>query len=205
MKKGFTLIEMLVVIGIIAALIAAAIGSYSGVTRAAEKAKCRELVAQVATALTTLYQREGNWPKLLALQGKTDGRLDAETAVALKGYFGLNVDDSGKLAGYDRFGIVTPWAQAVIKRGGREASLDTVVSAGKHGEMTVKDHILHYALDLDGDGIIDGALVGGESVDVRATAIVWCGGKDGYVEPYSKGVKRDDVHSWTPGQTQKVK
>ena len=54
MKKGFTLIEMLVVIGIIAALIAAAIGSYSGVTRAAEKAKCRELVAQVATALTTL-------------------------------------------------------------------------------------------------------------------------------------------------------
>ena len=205
MKKGFTLIEMLVVVGIIAALIAAAIGSYSGVTRAAEKAKCRELVAQVATALATLYQREGNWPKILALQGKTDGKLDAETAIALKDYFGLNVDDNGKLAGYDRFGIVTPWAQTVIKRTGKEATTKTVVSASKHGDHTVDDHILHYAIDLDGDGIIDGAMVGGESVDVRATAIVWCAGKDGYMEPYSKGVKRDDVHSWTPGQTQKVK
>ena len=205
MKKGFTLIEMLVVVGIIAALIAAAIGSYSGVTRAAEKAKCRELVAQVATALATLYQREGNWPKILALQGKTDGKLDAETAIALKDYFGLNVDDNGKLAGYDRFGIVTPWAQTVIRRNGKDATLQMTVSASKHGEHTVDDHILHYAIDLDGDGIIDGAMVGGESVDVRATAIVWCAGKDGYMEPYSKGVKRDDVHSWTPGQTQKVK
>ena len=205
MRRGFTLIEMLVVIGIIAALVAASIGAYSGVTRAAEKAKCRELVAQVATAMATLYQREGNWPKLLAQQGKTDGRLDADTAVALKDYFSLNVDDSGKLVGYDRFGIVTPWAQAVIKRTGKGATLETMVSASKHGEQKIVDHILHYALDLDGDGIIEGASVGGEKVDVRAAVIVWCAGKDGYLEPYSRGLKGDDVYSWTPGQTKQVK
>lgn len=205
MRRGFTLIEMLVVIGIIAALIAATLGSYSAVTRSAEKAKCRELVAQVAMALAMLYQNEGNWPKRLAVQGKTDGKLDAETAIALKGYYSLNVDDNGKLIGYDRFGIVSPWAHGVIKRGGNGVSLTTRVSTSKHGPQTIDDHILHYALDLDGDGIIEGASVGGERVDVRATAIVWCAGKDGYMEKYSRGQKGDDVYSWTSGQTKSVK
>ena len=206
MRKGFTLIEMLVVIGIIAALVAATLGSYSAVTRAAERAKCRELVAQVATALATLYQSEGNWPKRLAVQGKTDGKLDAETAIAIKDYYSLNVDENGKLAGYDRFGIVSPWAHDVIKRGGSKVTIQTQVSVSKNGgPQTVDDHILHYALDLDGDGIIEGAMVGGESVNVRATAIVWCAGRDGYMEPYSKGQKGDAVYSWTQGQTQQVK
>ena len=205
MRRGFTLIEMLVVIGIIAALIAATLGSYSAVTRSAEKAKCRELVAQVAMALAMLYQNEGNWPKRLAVQGKTDGKLDAETAIVLKGYYSLNVDDNGKLIGYDRFGIVSPWAHDVIKRGGNGVSLTTRVSTSKHGPQTIDDHILHYALDLDGDGIIEGASVGGERVDVRATAIVWCAGKDGYMEKYSRGQKGDDVYSWAPGQAKSVK
>ena len=199
------MIEMLVVIGIIMVLIGASIGSYSAVTRSAEKAKCRELVAQVATALTTLYQREGGWPKALAMQGKTDGKLDERSAKALKEYYSLNVDDSNNLVGYDRFGIVTPWAHDVIKRGGKGVSLTTQVSSSKHGAQTVDDHILHYALDLDGDGIIEGMSVGGEAVDIRATAAVWCAGKDGYMEKYSKGLKGDDIYSWTPGQTKKVK
>lgn len=205
MKRGFTLIEMMVAIGIIAVLIATMVGSYSSFTRTAEKAKCRELVFQVATALTTLYEREGNWPRILAVQGKTDGKLDDKTAIALKDYYSLNVSN-GKLAGYDRFGIVSPWALDAIKRGGSSVSLSTVVSTSKKGgPKTVDDHILHFALDLDGDGIIEGAMVGGESVDVRATAIVWCAGRDGFMEPYSKGQKGDGVYSWSSGQTKKVK
>lgn len=201
MKKGFTLIEMLVVIGIIAVLVAASIGGYSSVTKAAERTKCRELVAQVATALALLYQQEGNWPKVLATNGKTDGLLNAETAVALKDYYSLTVDESGQLTGYDRFGILTPWAAAVFKRVGNAADeKKTFVSTGKHGSSTIGDHILHYALDLDGDGLIEGAMVGGELVSVRATAIVWCGGADGYIELYSKGLKGDDVYSWSAGQ-----
>lgn len=205
MKRGFTLIEMMVAIGIIAVLIATMVGSYSSFTRTAEKAKCRELVFQVATALTTLYEREGNWPRILAVQGKTDGKLDDKTAIALKDYYSLNVSN-GKLAGYDRFGIVSPWALDAIKRGGSSVSLSTVVSTSKKGgAKTIDDHILHFALDLDGDGIIEGAMVGGESVDVRATAIVWCAGRDGFMEPYSKGQKGDGVYSWSSGQTKKVK
>ena len=51
-KSGCTLVEMLVVIGIIAVLVGASIGGFSAMTKTAEKAKCQELVSNVATALT---------------------------------------------------------------------------------------------------------------------------------------------------------
>lgn len=215
MKKGFTLIEMLVVIGIIAVLVGASIGGFSAMTRTAEKAKCQELVSNVATALTVMFQQEGVWPKRLAKNGASDGQLDADVAYAFVAgptkYLSLSNSGAknGRLTGIDRFGVVSPWAVSLIKRKGNGASLSDVVSAGPNGSMTVKDHILHYALDLDGDGIIQGANVGGQVIDVRATAIVWCGGKDGYVAPYpyaggGKSGKNDDVYSWTPGQTKNV-
>ena len=56
-RAGFTLIEMLVVIGIITVLIGASLGGYTAMTRSAERAKCQELVANTATALTALFQQ----------------------------------------------------------------------------------------------------------------------------------------------------
>ncbi len=202
MKKGFTLVEMLVVIGIIAVLTAATIGGYSKITATAEKTKCRELVSNVAIAMTTYFQRNGAWPSILVKNGKTDGELDENVAYALKDYISLNADTNAqKLKGLDKFGIVTPWATEVIKRRGSSAAVTDKVPSGG----SIKDHILHYAIDLDGDGIIENASVGGESVSVRATAIVWCCGKDGVIEAYTRGLRKDDIHSWTKGQTQDVK
>ena len=202
MKKAFSLIEMLLVIAIIVILLASMVGAYSHLTATAQKAKCKELVDNTATALTQLFQKEGAWPRALRIKGSTDGELDEYAAYPLaKGNYMSLTTDGSKLSGYDKFGIVTPWAQAVIKRRGSAASrADNVPGGGK-----VKDHVLHFALDLDGDGIIVGASVGGQSVDVRATAIVWACGKDGVIEAYSKGLKKDDVHSWSYGQTQNVK
>ncbi len=205
MKRGFTLIEMLVVIGIIALLTGGMLGAYSKMTASAEKARCRELVQNTATALTALFQEKGAWPKILAEAGKTDGVLDERVGYALArgGYMSLSSDANKKaLTGYDRFGLVTPWATTVIKARGTGASLATKIP-GSQG--TIEDHRLHFALDLDGDGIIEGALVGGESVDLRATAAVWCCGKDGKLEAYSLGLRKDDVYSWSHGQTQNVK
>ena len=44
----------------------------------------------------------------------------------------------------------------------------------------------------------------GETIRVRATAAVWCAGKDGRLENYRDGLKSDDVYSWTVGQTRGV-
>ena len=206
MRPAFTLVEILVVIGIIAVLLAASVGGFMKMAKTAERAKTQELVSNVATALTAMFQQEGAWPKRLAANGKTDGRLDANTAYALVAgttkYFSLSHND-GKLIGHDRFGILTPLGQQVVKRLGTEASLSSKV-----GKLKVEDHILHYALDLDGDGKIIGASVGGENVNVRATAIVWCigksGGNNGDPWPYTEGLRKDDVYSWTPGQTRDV-
>ena len=200
MKKGFTLVEMLVVIGIIAVLVGVGIGSFSGATKAAEKRRCQELVANTATALTALFQDVGSWPKVLRDHNQS-GELNQDAALPLaKGHYMSLTMENDRLSGYDRFGVVSPWAMAVIKRRGSSAVLSDKVGSG-----TVQDHILHYAIDLDGDGIIESVSVGGESVDIRATAAVWCCGKDGKLEAYSRGLRSDDVYSWTHGQTQGVK
>ena len=205
MKKGFTLVEMLVVIGIIALLVGASIGGYSAVTRMAEKTKAQELVSNVATALMVMYQQEGMWPKRIAAIGEKGGKLDKDRAYAIRTYFSMNTDAEGlQLVGLDRFGIVTPWATSVLKSRGSGATLSTIVSNAKDGAHTIDDHILWFAVDADGDGIIKGANVGGESVDVRATAIVWCAGKDGKMESYKDGLKKDDIYSWSYGQTRGV-
>lgn len=200
--NGFTLVEMLIVIGIITILTGATIAGFSKMQATAERAKVQELVSNVATAMTAYFQREGAWPKRLAANGGSDGTLDAATAFPLvkAGYLSMTLNSEGTaLAGLDRLGVVDPWAAAVIKRNGSSASL-----SDKVGSTTVQDHLLHYAIDLDGDGIVQNASVGGESVSVRASAIVWCAGKDGKMEPYSKGLKRDDVYSWTQGMTRKA-
>ena len=200
--NGFTLVEMLVVIGIITLLVGASISGFSKMRATAERAKVQELVSNTATALTALYQNEGAWPKRLAANGSSDGVLDANAALPLAkgGYLSLTMNSEGELDGLDKFGVADPWATAVIKRKGRSASESDIVN----GEYTIKDHLLHYALDMDGDGVVNGASVGGESVSVRASAIVWCAGKDGKMEPYSKGLKKDDLYSWTPGMARKA-
>lgn len=215
MKKGFTLIEILVVIAIIAVLMGVAIGGFSGATKAAERARCQELVSNVATAMTAYFQDNGVWPPVLRDRGSVDGLLDQNAAIVLaphrgnsgaRGYLSLSVTRDGagvatQLKGYDRFGVVSPWAVAVIKRLGTGATLSSPVKGGG----TIQDHIFHFAVDLDGDGIIEGASVGGESIDVRANVMVWCAGQDGVIEPYSRGLNSDDVYSWTVGQTKDVK
>ena len=65
-NKGFTLIEILVVIGIIAVLSGALMMGFGRVTRSAQRAKATELVSQTAQALVVLRQKNGRtWPSVL--------------------------------------------------------------------------------------------------------------------------------------------
>ena len=212
MKKAFTLIEMLVVIGIIAILMAAVISAVSRMTRVADRARCQELISNTSTAMLALFQQEGAWPRALIRNHNAENGLDQSAALPLAkgGYMSLSVqvDAAGKvtaLNGYNRFGIISPWATQRIKSNGKNVSLSSRVPTGG----TIADHVLRYALDLDGDGIIKGMNVGGQSIDIRATAAVWCIGKDGGNPagqgdpwPYREGLKRGDIYSWGSRQVE---
>lgn len=205
MKKGFSLVEMLVVIGILAVLIGIGMGSFSSTSKRAQKAKAQELVNNVADALTMIYQEEGCWPRRILAAGNGEGEITAAIAydIAKRGKMALTMDsqdaEKRETVGVDRMGIVTPWAQETIKAAGSSSIGDgTRVKTGG----TIGDHRLRFAVDTDGKGFVR-ANVGGESVTIRGSAAVWCCGMDGKLESYTKGLRSDDTYSWGAGQVRK--
>ncbi|MBO5643501.1 MAG: type II secretion system protein [Kiritimatiellae bacterium] len=204
MKKAFTLVEMLVVIGIISILTAASLVGYQKMLVSAEKTKTRELVSNTATAIAEIYQNNGSWPRSLRNAKQENGVkvLDGKAAYALvkNGVMSLEVDKTKEQTkGLDRFGILSPYAARVVKRLGSKATESSKVGS----DTTVADHRLRFEIDLDGDGLIEDVNVGGETLTVRANVMVWCCGRDGKILPFAEGVKTDDVHSWQYGQVVK--
>lgn len=210
-RSGFTFVEMLVVIGILAVLTGLSISGYAFVVKRAEQARGRELVANTATALNALFQRQGRWPSRLLTEGKSgNGRLTAQVAACLaaNNLMALTANtvtqsDGTKvytLTGLDRCGIVTPWATAALKR---LPSGGTGLTARVPSGGTVEDHQLRFALDDDGDGIVEVNL-GSQSLKVRANAVVWCWGMNGKEDDYAASMagrgKADDIYSWTRAQ-----
>ncbi|MGE4646682.1 MAG: pilin [Arenicellales bacterium] len=61
-QKGFTLIELMIVIAIIGILAAIAIPQYNQYTARVQVAEAFSLMAPVKTALILHYQMEGTWP-----------------------------------------------------------------------------------------------------------------------------------------------
>ena len=219
-RNGFTLVEMLVVIGIIAVLIAASLGAYSFATARAQKARGRELVSNVATAIGVFYQRQNRWPPSLLAESEGEGRLTAKAAYVLaryvekennndnepvedrpRGEMGLTYDiHSKELSGLDRCGIVTPWAMEVMKK---LPPGDSGLSARVPSGGTVQDHQLHFAVDADGRGFVEARLKG-KTVKIRGTVAVWCWGMNGVEDDYEGSMsgrgKCDDIYSWTRAQ-----
>jgi len=204
MKRGFTLVEMLVVIGIIAILAGAGMASFSSATKKAQKAHAQELVANVATALEAVYQNEGAWPRRILANGAGEGKLDEEVSyeLAVRNMMSLTYDKGKKkTTGADRFGVVSPWAQKVIgRKAGKGISKGSNVPTGG----TIEKHVVRYAVDTEGEGFVN-AVVGGVSVRIRGTAAAWCCGADGEIEPYSASAasRIDDVYSWSAQQVVK--
>ena len=227
MKKGFTLVEMLVVIGIIVVLMAAAMAAYSKMTATADRTNGQETVSNAATALNVYFQEHGSWPKALtgAKIAPDGGRLLDEKAglvfaknklVSVSYKVDKDTKKPSALTGLDRFGIVSPWATRTLKRLGATGGSAGSIKVTTGG--TVEDHILRFALDEDGDGVTE-AKVGGVTVRIRTNAAVWCAGRDGVMSPYpyadgssgeqgaNTGKKQkkggDDCYSWSALQLER--
>ena len=123
-KRGFTLIEMLVVIGIIAVLSGALMMGFGRITKSAQRAKATELVSQAAQALVILHHTDGTWPSAVINFGGGDGDGTADkgmvkdVAEVLAQYNLLSVacKDRAKKdytpIGVSRCGVVDPWAES---------------------------------------------------------------------------------------------
>lgn len=203
-SKGFTLVEMLVVIGIIAVLAGAGLGAYKGAIASAHKARATELVSNVMTALVSVMQKDDAWPQAILAEGQGGGgemTPEVGASLARRGALSLTYklsknEDTGestyRLAGIDQCGIVSPWASDVIKRLAAKGSVSDSQKVPSGG--TIKDHRLRFSVDDDFDGIVKVNYENSDSVEVRASAAVWCCGRDGRF-----GTK-DDIKSWTKGQ-----
>ena len=203
MKRGFTLVEMLIVIGIIAILTGAAMTGFRGAVEKAQAAKCQELVHNVSTALVKVFQDNGSWPSRIISAGQGSGEMTAEIGgeLARRKALSLNYrlvenEETGekvyKLVGLDQCGVVSPWAAEVVKR--TAANGNVSLNEPVPGGGTIRDHVLRFSIDDDEDGLVKVSYEGGKSVTVRASAAVWCCGRDG------KFGTRDDIKSWAKGQ-----
>jgi len=197
---GFTLIEMLVVIGILGILAATLITSFSHVKMTARQAQAQTLAAETATALTLYLQQERGWGKVLPAKEE----MDAEACRVLQEMNLLDLttykkDSSGNLTieinpdSLDRYGLLDPWGRAKLR------------GSPNLGEGDVAEHRLQIRLDMDFDGYVDANEGAPEGMKVRAAVIVWSRGPDGKDGSEGKRYPGDDRLSWPYGQSRSGK
>lgn len=202
-NKGFTLVEMLVVMGLIGLLIAMMTGGLQYVQTTARQAQAQELVSNVATALTLYIQREGSWPD--AVVTTSGGVVNNEVCKVLQQARLLDVTTAladGKINqdSPDRFGLLSPWGQRMVRSMPKERT-----DFGSAPPEKLKRHMLQFRVDTNLDGKIDGgdsmgAIPGEDGSVIRASAIVWSCGPKGK-DDSSTGAKnpRENRQSWVGG------
>jgi prepilin-type N-terminal cleavage/methylation domain-containing protein len=184
-KSGFTLVEMLVVIGIIALIAVAVMSSFSYVQRMAWKSQSQTLVSNASTALTLYLQKERGWGEL---EDKME--FDADVCRILKAAKVLDSTvkasgDKDESESIDRYGLLDIWGQRKL-RGNPDL-----------GESIARQYRLQFRLDKNYDGSVDSSEDSPNGFEIRASALVWSRGPDGKDDTSSSGrYPKDDVLSF---------
>ncbi len=201
-RSGFTITELLVVIGIIGILTASLLGAFGYIKTTAWQTRALSQVHHVATALTIHLQNERSWPE--ELLNRTE--FDPEASWVLQKYRLVDLTtwkdhSTGTInkESPDRYGLLDPWGKAYMR------------SHPKAVEADVAKHRLQYRLDKNFDGIVDASEGAPEGASVRASILVWSRGPDGLDDFEKKNPKArgrypyDDRLSWSHGTAKRGK
>jgi len=206
LRAGFTLVEMLVVIGVIGLLAAALLGAFSHLKTAARQAQAQALVGEVATALNSYLQQYREWPDALKNRTEMDetacwvlqsAKLLDVTAKTEKQNSDGTVTIKMNESSLDRYGLLDPWGRAALKKNPSISSSGVTIEGGRK----LSDHRLQYRLDLNYDGYVDSSEDSPKGQKIRASVIVWSRGPDG-LDDFKKSGRypQDDRLSWNYGQ-----
>lgn len=200
-RQGFTLVEMLVVIGILGILASATVMSLTHMKRAAMQSEAQKMVTEVATAFNMLLQKERKWPQVIIDNSNQQGGMNEDVCAIFqstklldvttykRGAIGSTINEDS----LDRFGLMDPFGQAGLKKMPRCRSASTSVPSG-YG--TFADHLIQYRVDRNFDGYVDSSEGAPRGMRVRASVIVWSRGPDGKDDTDTSRYPFDDRLSW---------
>ena len=205
---GFTVVELLVVVGLIGILAVSLVGSFGYLKTSAWQSRAQAQVSNAATALTTHLQKKRSWPE--ELLNSTTKEFDADVCAALQKHQIIDVGtwlrlpsatDKGEKnpRSVDECGLLDPWGRALIRK--------IFANGGDpQNNPEVAKHRLQYRLDENFDGYVDKDEGLPKGDRVRGSVIVWSRGPDGLddatgINPKAKTrYPYDDRLSWSFGK-----
>ena len=104
--RGFTLIELMIVVAIIGILAAVAIPAYTDYTARAQVSEAMTLTSGMKTALSEWFADKGTFPSTVAsISGSTSGKYVSSIVLNPSGTNTVNVDATMKAAGSVAAGV----------------------------------------------------------------------------------------------------
>ena len=182
-KAGFTMLELLVVITILAIIVGAMVSGYGRAQKAAWASRSQSLALQTATAWNSYLMDNQVWPKNLdesmtVNMCKIIGGAEGRRRYMDLAYEGSRAAENSKGRGEALYGLLDAWGQIRIKQG-RTTGLD--------------DFRIQVRFDENYDGVIDSSEGSPTGESIRATVIAWSwgnpDGKTGFVKAGSDYTK----------------
>lgn len=164
-RGGFTMMELLVVISILAILGGGLVAGYGKAQKAAWASRSQALAVQTATAWNAYLLRNQTWPSTVnevmnprmckIIAGGDGGQRFMDLA-----YDGLRVANTSANNAEVTYGLLDAWGQNKVKRG--EA-------------FSPDEHLIQIRFDRNYDGVIDTS-EGSPDGSIRASVIAWSWG-----------------------------